>query len=281
MTILCIETSTSVCSAAICKDGVPAKQCIHYEGSNHARLLPLYIDELLQYARENGLTIDAVALSEGPGSYTGLRIGTSTAKGLCYGLNVPLIPVPTLDVLCEAAKDSLCSVSPQDGLCSVSPHDGLCSVSPQDGLCSVSEQSERSVSAAVFIPMIDARRMEVYTAIFDSESKVESRKSEEERVRAVVVENEESFFTPSLLGEGRGGASYYYFGDGAAKCQAVLTSPNWHYLPNIVPEAQYVGRLAEQIAVHCTPYTVHQLAYYEPFYLKEFIAAPSHVKGLN
>ena len=263
MTILCIETSTSVCSAAICKDGVPAKQCIHYEGSNHERLLPLYIDELLQYARENGLTIDAVALSEGPGSYTGLRIGTSTAKGLCYGLNVPLIPVPTLDVLCEAAKDSLCSVS------------------PQDGLCSVSEQSERSVSAAVFIPMIDARRMEVYTAIFDSESKVESRKSEEERVRAVVVENEESFFTPSLLGEGRGGASYYYFGDGAAKCQAVLTSPNWHYLPNIVPEAQYVGRLAEQIAVHCTPYTVHQLAYYEPFYLKEFIAAPSHVKGLN
>ena len=255
MTILCIETSTSVCSAAICKDGVPAKQCIHYEGSNHARLLPLYIDDLLQYARENVLTIDAVALSEGPGSYTGLRIETSTAKGLCYGLNVPLIPVPTLDVLCEAAKDSLCSVSPQDGLC--------------------------SVSAAVFIPMIDARRMEVYTAIFDSGSKVESRKSEEERVRAVVVENEESFFTPSLLGEGRGGASYYYFGDGAAKCQAVLTSPNWHYLPNIVPEAQYVGRLAEQIAVHCTPYTVHQLAYYEPFYLKEFIAAPSHVKGLN
>ena len=262
MTILCIETSTSVCSAAICNDGVPAKQCIHYEGSNHARLLPLYIDELLQYARENGLTIDAVALSEGPGSYTGLRIGTSTAKGLCYGLNVPLIPVPTLDVLCEAAKDSLCSVSPQDGLC--------------------------SVSEAVFIPMIDARRMEVYTAIFDSESKVESRKSEEERARAVVVENEESLYSVSaavcaLSGEAGLSAqrSIFYFGDGAAKCQAVLTSPNWHYLPNIVPEAQYVGRLAEQIAVHRPPYTVHQLAYYEPFYLKEFIAAPSHVKGLN
>ena len=271
MTILCIETSTSVCSAAICKDGVPAKQCIHYEGSNHARLLPLYIDELLQYARENGLTIDAVALSEGPGSYTGLRIGTSTAKGLCYGLNVPLIPIPTLDVLCAAAKRSLSSVSPQDG---------LCSVSPQDGLCSVSEQSERSVSAAVFIPMIDARRMEVYTAIFDSGSKVESRKSEEERVRAVVVENEESLYSVSEAGLSAQ-RSIFYFGDGAAKCQAVLTSPNWHYLPNIVPEAQYVGRLAEQIAVHCTPYTVHQLAYYEPFYLKEFIAAPSHVKGLN
>lgn len=264
MTILCIETSTSVCSAAICKDGVPAKQCIHYEGSNHARLLPLYIDELLQYARENGLTIDAVALSEGPGSYTGLRIGTSTAKGLCYGLNVPLIPVPTLDVLCAAAKRSLSSVS------------------PQDGLCSVSEQSERSVlcqAEPVLIPMIDARRMEVYTAIFDSESKVESRKSEEERVRAVVVENEESFFTPSLLGEGRGGASYYYFGDGAAKCQAVLTSPNWHFIPGIVPEAQYMGALAENSRQSAI--SNQQLAYYEPFYLKEFVAAQSHVKGLK
>ena len=268
MTILCIETSTSVCSAAICKDGVPAKQCIHYEGSNHARLLPLYIDELLRYARENGLTIDAVALSEGPGSYTGLRIGTSTAKGLCYGLNVPLIPIPTLDILCAAAKRSLCSVS------------------PQDGLCSVSEQSERSVSAAVLIPMIDARRMEVYTAIFDSESKVESRKSEEERARAVVVENEESLYSVSaavcaLSGEAGLSAqrSIFYFGDGAAKCQAVLTSPNWHYLPNIVPEAQYMGEMAEDSRQSAISH--QQLAYYEPFYLKEFVAAQSHVKGLK
>ena len=255
MTILCIETSTSVCSAAICKDGVPAKQCIHYEGSNHARLLPLYIDELLRYARENGLTIDAVALSEGPGSYTGLRIGTSTAKGLCYGLNVPLIPVPTLDVLCEAAKDSLCSVS---------------------------EQSERSVSAAVFIPMIDARRMEVYTAIFDSESKVESRKSEEERVRAVVVENEESLYSEVNLAAVctlSAQRSIFYFGDGAAKCQAVLTSPNWHYLPNIVPEAQYMGAMVENSRQSAISH--QQLAYYEPFYLKEFVAAQSHVKGLK
>ena len=99
MTILCIETSTSVCSAAICKDGAPIKQCICLEGSNHARLLPRYIEELLSFAREQGFSVEAVALSEGPGSYTGLRIGASTAKGLCYGLNVPLIPVPTLEVL--------------------------------------------------------------------------------------------------------------------------------------------------------------------------------------
>ena len=134
MTILCIETSTSVCSAAICKDGVPCKQCICLEGSNHARLLPRYIETLLSFAREQNLHIDAVALSEGPGSYTGLRIGASTAKGLCYGLNVPLIPVSTLAVLCEAAKTSLSSNSPKDGL--------------------------TSNSEAVLIPMIDARRME-------------------------------------------------------------------------------------------------------------------------
>ena len=217
MTILCIETSTSVCSAAVCKDGSLIKQCINYEGSNHARLLPMYIEELLSLAREQHLSIDAVALSEGPGSYTGLRIGASTAKGLCYGLNVPLIPVPTLEVLCEAS----------------------------------------GVKQGRLIPMIDARRMEVYT-MMDGETK------------AVVVENEDSLYA--------GDEDVYYFGDGAAKCQPVLTKPNWHYIPDIVPEAQYVGALAES-----GKWKVESvdLAYYEPFYLKEFIAAQSHVKGLK
>lgn len=223
MITLCIETSTTVCSAAIVKDGEPIKQCINYEGSNHARLLPLYIEELLAYAREQGLTIEAVALSEGPGSYTGLRIGASTAKGLCYGLNVPLIPVPTLEVLCEAVRKRLAM------------------------------SDER---LAVMIPMIDARRMEVYTNI-DGETK------------AVVVENEDSLYA--------GDQDVYYFGDGAAKCAKVFTRPNWHYIPDIVPEAKYVGTLAEsgKKKVEST-----DLAYYEPFYLKEFVAAQSHVKGL-
>ena len=247
MTILCIESSTSVCSAAICKDGEPIKQCISYEGSNHARLLPRYIEELLSFAREQALSIEAVALSEGPGSYTGLRIGASTAKGLCYGLNILLIPVPTLDVLCEAARKSLCSVS-----------------------------------EAVLIPMIDARRMEVYTAIFDSESRVESRESKEQRVRAVVVENEESVLCQnSGLSAQR---SYFYFGDGAEKCSKIFTKPNWHFIPGIVPEAQYMGALVESRKSKVESRKMisgAELAYYEPFYLKEFIAAPSHVKGLN
>ena len=240
MTILCIETSTSVCSAAVCKDGALIKQCISYEGSNHARLLPSYIEELLSFTREQHLSLDAVALSEGPGSYTGLRIGTSTAKGLCYGLSVPLIPVPTLEVLCEAARQhSAFSIQNSD----------------------------------ILIPMIDARRMEVYTAIFDSESKEESPKSKEERARAVVIENED------LAAE----RSYFYFGDGAAKCAKIFTKPNWHFIPNIVPEAQFMGALVESRKSKVESRKMisgAELAYYEPFYLKEFIAAPSHVKGL-
>ncbi len=233
MTILCIETSTSVCSAAICKDGVLVKQCINKQGSNHARLLPLYIEELLSFAREQHLTLDAVALSEGPGSYTGLRIGTATAKGLCYGLNIPLIPVPTLEILCEAAK---CQMT----------------------------NDQCQMTNATLVPMIDARRMEVYTMIGGE-------------TKAVVVENEESL---KLSNED----IVFYFGDGAAKCQTILTLPNWHFIPDIVPEAQYMGKLAEQMAndqCQMTNAKSVDLAYYEPYYLKEFIAAHSHVKGLN
>ena len=245
MTILCIETSTSVCSAAICKDGAPIKQCICLEGSNHARLLPRYIEELLSFAREQQLSIDAVALSEGPGSYTGLRIGTSTAKGLCYGMDIPLIPVPTLAVLCEAAK-------------------------AQSQITNYKSQIT-NYKSAILVPMIDARRMEVYTT------------DGGEKARAVVVENEESVLPPSLVEKDGERLPVYYFGDGAAKCQSVLTSPNWHFIPGIVPEAKYMGGLVEsqKSKVESQMISGQKLAYYEPYYLKEFVAAQSHVKGLN
>ena len=241
MTILCIETSTSVCSAAVCKDGMPIKQCICREGSNHARLLPRYIEELLSFTREQALVIDAVALSEGPGSYTGLRIGTSTAKGLCYGLNVPLIPVPTLQVLCEAAKEQ-------------SP------ITKNEVNRALAAENHQS---SILLPMIDARRMEVYTVI-NGETK------------AVVVENEESI--TNHQSPITNDTAVYYFGDGAAKCANVFTQPNWHFIPDIVPQAQYVGILAEN---QKSQITNQKLAYYEPFYLKEFVAAQSHVKGLK
>ena len=250
MTVLCIETSTSVCSAALCREGVAVKQCINREGSNHARLLPRYIESLLSFAREQGLSIDAVALSEGPGSYTGLRIGTSTAKGLCYGLDVPLIPIPTLEVLCEAAPKA---------------------ISYQ--LSAVSYQP-----SAVLIPMIDARRMEVYTEV-QSDQVQSDQVHKVNRAQAVVVESEDSILSPSLEERDGERLPVYYFGDGAAKCRSVLTSPNWHYVPDIVPEAQYMGAIAESRQESAVSH--QQLAYYEPFYLKEFVAAQSHVKGLK
>ena len=262
MTILCIETSTSVCSAAICRDGVVSEQLISREGGNHAKLLPVFIDQLLNHTNDlsrlasdisptiarqaaNGSTtanpaIDAVALSEGPGSYTGLRIGTSTAKGLCYGLNVPLVAVPTLQILSAAALAQS----------AITNHP----------------------SPLLLCPMIDARRMEVYTALYGTDL---ARLSE---VKAVVVDGKASLLIPNDPSPITN--PLYYFGDGAAKCQAVLTAPECQYIPDIVPEAQYMGALAEQLLANGKGFSGNDLAYYEPFYLKEFVAAQSHLKGL-
>ncbi len=234
MTILCIETSTSVCSAAICKDGMPVDQCINYEGSNHARLLPRYLEDLLEKAQKSGLSIEAIALSEGPGSYTGLRIGTSMAKGLCYGMHIPLIPVPTLQILCESAIQN--------------------------------PQWEATDNQVALCPMIDARRMEVYTAFYNSDCKTISA------IRSVIVDEQwaESHSEENKL--------HVFFGDGAAKCRPILSLPHWHYLPGIVAEAKYMGILAEEKMQQ--GFQGADVAYYEPYYLKEFVAKQSHVKGL-
>ena len=232
MTILCIETSTQVCSAAICIGGMPTDLRISIGETNHAQLLPRYVDELLGELTRKGLRIEAVALSAGPGSYTGLRIGTSLAKGLCYGLQVPLLPIDTLQILCASAA---AHAHIEDGL-----------------LC----------------PMIDARRMEVYTRLYDADLQPKGE------TRAVVVESEDS-----LMGEEAGKKPVYYFGDGAEKCQTVLTQPKMHYIAGIVPDAQYMGLLAEQMLAE--GFRGADVAYYEPFYLKQFVAAPSHVKGLK
>lgn len=226
MTIICIETSTHVCSAALWQDGVAIKQFINYEGDNHAKLLPQYVEQLVSLARQQNMQIDAVAIGDGPGSYTGLRIGTGTAKGLCYGWGIPLIPIPTLQILCAAALAKMPNIN--------------------EPLC----------------PMIDARRMEIYTALYDTHLQ-----SLTETQACVVDEN----FAPTK--------SYYYFGTGASKCQAVLNPLNCHFLDGIVPEAQYMGALAEQRIAQ--GFSGANVAYYEPCYLKEFIAAPSHIKGLT
>lgn len=224
MVILSIETSTKVCSAALSDGTTIYKQLIHRESANHAVMLPEFIEDLLAYAREQRLQIDAIALSGGPGSYTGLRIGTSMAKGLCYGMNIPLIPIDTTLVIAAAMRDK----APQGAL-----------------LC----------------PMIDARRMEVYTALYNDQ--LEMIKP----IEARVVEDSQWLVET--------GQEVYYAGDGAEKCQEVLHSERLHLIEDIVPEAQYMGSLAEKAN------RVDRIAYYEPFYLKEFVAAPSHVKGLT
>lgn len=233
MTVLSIETSTDVCSAALSIGGIPVAEHIQREGSNHAALLPTYIEEIMSESRQRGLTIEAVALSEGPGSYTGVRIGTSTAKGICYGLDAALLPIPTTEVLCAAFA---------------------------------AQHTEALPEGALLCPMIDARRMEVYTALYDKDLRPKLD------VQAMIID-EHSF--ESELAE----HDIYFFGNGAAKCQEVIHSKNAHFIGNILPEAKYMGVLAEreqQIKI-----AGQELAYFDPLYVKEFVAAPSHVKGLK
>jgi tRNA threonylcarbamoyladenosine biosynthesis protein TsaB len=234
MTILNIETSTSCCSAAITIEGKVVAHRENLSGANHASELPVFIEQLLAEAKANDWRLDAVALSEGPGSYTGLRIGASTAKGICYGLNIPLIPIDTLQILCAAAQARL-NTQKEDAL-----------------LC----------------PMIDARRMEVYTALYPSNTLL--RLGE---IEAKIIDSD-AFMEP--LAE----RDIYFFGNGSAKCSEVIISENAHFIEGVVPSASYMGHLAEQKAKEKL-LDVKQVAYYEPFYLKEFVAAPSHVKGLE
>ena len=232
MTILNIETSTTCCSAAITIDGKLVASVEQLTNANHASQLPVFIQQLLHEANANGWHLDAVALSQGPGSYTGLRIGASTAKGICYGLNIPLIPVDTLQVLCASVPSG---VLPDNAL-----------------LC----------------PMLDARRMEVYTALYQQQGTQLSTISE---VQAMIIDADA--FAQTLAQQ-----PVYFFGNGAAKCQSVITHPNALFVDNIVPQAQCMGLLAE---MQPNSLDVKQMAYYEPFYLKEFVAAPSHIKGLK
>lgn len=228
MTILCIETSTNCCSVAITINGAAVAVQENLIAANHASELPVFVDQLLRTARDNAWTIDAVALSQGPGSYTGLRIGASTAKGICYGLNIPLIPIDTLQILCAAAQAHIPN------------HSILC-------------------------PMLDARRMEVYTAMYHgADLKPVSH------IEAKIIDQQS--FADQLQEQ-----TIYFFGNGAEKCKTMIQSANAHFIDAILPQAKYMGQLAE----NAPQLDIKQVAYYEPFYLKEFVPAASHIKGLN
>lgn len=220
--ILHIETSTNVCSVAVSQDGQNIFQKEDLNGPSHATLLGLFVDEALSFADSHAIPLDAVAVSCGPGSYTGLRIGVSMAKGICYGRDLKLIGIPTLKIQCVPV---------------LLYHDEL----PDD---------------ALLCPMIDARRMEVYAAIYDRALKPLRD------ITADVVD--ETTYLPFLNER-----PVYFFGNGASKCKTAINHPNARFIDNIYPLASMMFPLAEKAMAE---QDFKDVAYFEPFYLKEFIA---------
>jgi tRNA threonylcarbamoyladenosine biosynthesis protein TsaB len=226
--ILNIETSTEVCSVNISRHGQLIAERESSEGMNHSRLLTIYIDELLHETGYPASALDAVAISKGPGSYTGLRIGVSVAKGLCYSLDIPMIAVGTLDAAGKFAAENHKEFLPG----------GVQQMEP------------------LFCPMIDARRMEVYTAFYNIRGEIV------EPVSAKVID-ENSF--RGLLQNHR----ILFFGNGAEKCRPALIHPNALFTGPDKASARFMIKYTEE------KYNNHKwedVAYFEPYYLKEFIA---------
>lgn len=224
--ILNLESSTEVCSVALSKNGELCDLIENADGMNHARLMGVYIEEII---KRNGLSFDmlsAVAVSMGPGSYTGLRIGVSLAKGLCYANNIPLIAVSPLQSMSSFIIDNKSRWDLPDS------------------------------GGMVFCPMIDARRMEVYMALYDNNNQ------ELEGVSTKIV-NENSF--QELLDQ----QTVVFFGNGSDKLSQLIIHKNALFIPNIKTSAQFMCSLANR-AFENNQFV--DLAYFEPFYLKDFIA---------
>ncbi len=226
--ILNIETATTVCSVSLAKDGEVLAYREQNDGYSHAEMVSPFINEIMDELKLEAKDLDAVAVSEGPGSYTGLRIGVSTAKGLCFALDIPLIAVSSLQSMAlEAAQKH-------------ADHD-------------------------VFVPMIDARRMEVYTHQFDGDNKALTE------IEAKVLD--ESSYKDELLTK-----RLLLCGDGSAKCKDLLVSENCTIDDSILPSSRSMASLsyrkfkAEEFV---------DTAYFEPFYLKDFVAGVPKVKGLR
>ena len=223
--ILCIETGTDICSAGIARDGELVSLRESEAGRDHARNIAVFVDELLRQCDIRPDELDAVAVGRGPGSYTGLRIGVSFAKGLCYGSGIPLLAV-----------DSLASLA------------GVAMEDREAGIINVDNWA-----AARLCPMVDARRMEVYSRIFDTAGRPLGD------VAAVVVDGN------SFAAFRGGDAPFVIFGSGAAKCSEVLPDA---VLVDVVPSVRGMVRLAEE-AFRAGEFV--DVAYFEPLYLKDFV----------
>ncbi|MBR1547742.1 MAG: tRNA (adenosine(37)-N6)-threonylcarbamoyltransferase complex dimerization subunit type 1 TsaB [Prevotella sp.] len=231
--ILHIETSTNVCSVAVSDSG----QCIFEQRESGERgagaeRLGTMVDEALSFTDNHAIPFDAVAVSSGPGSYTGLRIGVSMAKGICYGRDLKLISVPTLELLCvPVLLSEKVKVRGESSPVSL-PDDAL--------LC----------------PMLDARRMEVYAAVYNRGLKT---------VRAVGADVVTADTYRQWLDE----HPVYFFGNGAAKCMDIISHPNARYIEGVEPLAKWMQPLAEK---RFLTEQFEDVAYYVPFYLKDFVA---------
>lgn len=230
--ILCIETSTPVCSVAI----IDEISVISYQETDkknsHSEILTVFIEDLLKEVNLKFTDLDAIAVSKGPGSYTGLRIGVSTAKGLCYALDIPLIAINTLQSMASGM---------------------------------IEKYQDKIQTPYYFVPMIDARRMEVYSAIYDINLNI-VRKTEAEII-------DESSFSEYLEKN-----KMIFFGDGSDKCKEVLNHQNALFEENIMPSAVYMAKLVNDKFIK---QEFEDVAYFEPFYLKDFIAGIPKVKGLR
>ncbi len=230
--ILCLETATPVCSVAL-NSACCTLAMRETEGQNaHSEKITNFIREVMEEAKIDYPQLDAVAVSQGPGSYTGLRIGVSTAKGICYAADLPLMAIDTLEAMAYGMKDKLGS-----------------QIGPDD----------------LLVPMIDARRMEVYASVFDANlNRINDT--------AALVIDENSF--EDLRKDHR----LWLFGDGAPKLSKLFENqPNINIIDGFKPSAAYMKVLAE-LALQQQQFV--DVAYFEPFYLKDFIAGKPHVKGL-
>ncbi len=221
--ILNIETATKNCSVSVSKNGsLLSLRELNNGAYSHAEVLHSFIKEVLGEASLAPSDLDAIAVSKGPGSYTGLRIGVSAAKGLCFSLKIPLISIDTLASLAH-------NVVPQSG---------------------------------VIVPLLDARRMEVYSSVFDADYS---------QVRAINAEiiDQDSFL--EYLERG----SVYFVGDGAEKCKAVIQHSNAFFVDGIFPSAKEMCDLAYE---KYKKNDIEDVAYFEPFYLKDFLVVPQKKK---
>lgn len=222
MTILNIETSTNVCSVAISRNSEIIWNKESYEGPAHSTLLGIFVNEAFNFLKETNGKLDAVAISKGPGSYTGLRIGVSMAKGICFAQEIPLIAIDTLQIIAMAAQIN-------------------------------------GANTELLCPMIDARRMEVYCEIFDKDLNATTPISAE-----IIDENSYKNIDKSIA----------FFGNGAAKISTVIQNPNAKFLEDIHPLAKNMVAFAEKAF---NEKRFEDVAYFEPFYLKEFVTTtPKH-----